>query len=129
MPASKAQQKAVTKYMKENYDEIKVRVDKGRKDEIKDHAAAVGESVNGYIVEAINRRMEAETPPLGDSAGGARGPQEVTGPGVVSLPPDTLKTAQEAAEAAGEALQQFVVRAVESQAKVEQIGRNYLKRR
>lgn len=129
MPASKAQQKAVTKYMKENYDEIKVRVDKGRKDEIKDHAAAVGESVNGYIVEAINRRMEAETLPLVDSAGGARGPQEATEAGVVSLPPDTLKTAQEAAEAAGEALQQFVVRAVESQAKVEQIGRNYLKRR
>ena len=30
MPATKAQQKAVSKYMKENYDEIKVRVEKGR---------------------------------------------------------------------------------------------------
>ena len=35
MPASKAQQRAVSKYMKENYDEIKVRVEKGQKDIIK----------------------------------------------------------------------------------------------
>lgn len=34
MPASKAQQRAVNKYMKENYDEIKVRIEKGRKAEI-----------------------------------------------------------------------------------------------
>jgi len=120
MPASKAQQKAVTKYMKENYDEIKVRVDKGRKDEIKDHAAAVGESVNGYIVEAINRRMEAETP---DSAGGARVPQEAAVPGMVSLHPDALKTAQRAADAAGEAVPQFIARAVETQAQLDEMGR------
>ena len=31
MPASKAQQKAVAKYMKNNYDEIKIRVNKGTK--------------------------------------------------------------------------------------------------
>ena len=29
MPVSKAQQKAVSKYMKENYDEIKIRIPKG----------------------------------------------------------------------------------------------------
>lgn len=60
MPASKAQQKAVNKYMKENYDEIKVRVDKGRKDEIKAHAAAHGQSVNGFINEAIDEKMERD---------------------------------------------------------------------
>ena len=32
MPVSKAQQKAVSKYMKENYDEIKRRIPKGKKD-------------------------------------------------------------------------------------------------
>ena len=32
MAVSKAQQKAVAKYMKNNYDELKVRVPKGRKD-------------------------------------------------------------------------------------------------
>ena len=60
MPVSKAQQKAVTKYMKENYDEIKVRVDKGRKAEIKAHAEAQGESVNGFINRAIDETMERD---------------------------------------------------------------------
>ena len=61
MPVSKAQQKAVTKYMKENYDEIKVRVDKGRKAEIKAHAEAQGESVNGFINRAIDETMERDS--------------------------------------------------------------------
>lgn len=60
MAVSKAQQKAVNKYMKENYDEIKVRVDKGRKDEIKAHADAQGESVNGFINRAISETMERD---------------------------------------------------------------------
>ena len=60
MPVSKAQQKAVSKYMKENYDEIKVRVDKGKKDTIKAHAEAQGESVNGFINRAIDNQMERD---------------------------------------------------------------------
>ncbi len=60
MPASKAQQKAVAKYMKENYDEIKVRVAKGQRERIKVHAEAQGQSVNGYIVEAVNEKMERD---------------------------------------------------------------------
>lgn len=54
MPASKAQQKAVSKYMKANYDELKVRLEKGRKDDIKAHAEGRGESVNGFIGRAIS---------------------------------------------------------------------------
>ena len=49
MPATKAQQKAVSKYMKENYDVYQIRMPKGRKAEIKAHAEAHGESVNGFI--------------------------------------------------------------------------------
>ena len=60
MPASKAQQKAVTKYMKENYDEIKVRAPKGRKAEIQAHAEARGESVNGFINRAISETIERD---------------------------------------------------------------------
>ncbi len=60
MPASKAQQKAVSKYMKENYDEIKVRVKKGRKGEIKTHAEKMGESVNEFIGRAIDETMERD---------------------------------------------------------------------
>lgn len=59
-PASKAQQKAVSKYMKENYDEIKVRVEKGQKEIIKAHAEAQGESVNGFINRAIEQQMERD---------------------------------------------------------------------
>lgn len=57
IPASKAQQKAVTKYMKENYDEIKVRVEKGHKADIKAHADSRGESVNSFIGRAIDETM------------------------------------------------------------------------
>ena len=60
MPVSKAQQKAVTRYMKQNYDEIKVRVSKGQKDVIQAHAAARGESVNGFIGRAITETMERD---------------------------------------------------------------------
>lgn len=61
MPASKAQQRAVTKYMKENYDEIKIRVEKGRKAIIKSYADNCGESLNQYIINAVDHRMERDT--------------------------------------------------------------------
>lgn len=60
MPASKAQQRAVNKYMKENYDEIKVRVEKGKKAIIKAHTERTGQSVNGFINKAIDEKMERE---------------------------------------------------------------------
>ncbi len=61
MPTTKAQQRAVNKYMKENYDEIKVRTEKGQKDKIKAHAESRGESVNAFINRAISETMERET--------------------------------------------------------------------
>lgn len=60
MAVSKAQQKAVSKYMKENYDEIKVRVSKGKKDLIKNHVAATGESLNSFIDRAIDETMQRD---------------------------------------------------------------------
>lgn len=69
MPASKAQQRAVSKYMKANYDEIKVRVSKGQKDVIQAHSEATGESVNGFINRAITFTMEADKAAVGDSKG------------------------------------------------------------
>lgn len=60
MPASKAQQRAVSKYMKENYDEIKVRVEKGQKEFIRAHAEAQGESTTGFINRAIDETMERD---------------------------------------------------------------------
>lgn len=61
MPASKAQQKAVAKYMKNNYDEIKIRVNKGSKTTLQEAAKDKGESINGYIKNAIQSRYKADT--------------------------------------------------------------------
>ena len=49
MPASKAQQRAVAKYMAANYDELKIRVPKGRKKEIDARAKERGESINSLV--------------------------------------------------------------------------------
>ena len=61
MPVSKAQQRAVTKYMKENYDEFKVRLPKGTKDQIKAAADQQGQSVNAWIGDAIDEKLQKES--------------------------------------------------------------------
>ena len=63
MPASKAQQRAVNKYMANNYDRINLTVPKGQKDIIKTHAEARGESVNAFIGRAIAEAMERDKRP------------------------------------------------------------------
>lgn len=60
MPASKAQQKAVAKYMKENYDNFQIRMPKGKKDELKTHAEGRGESLNGFINRAIRETVQRD---------------------------------------------------------------------
>lgn len=49
MAVSKAQQRAVNKYMAANYDRINLTLPKGRKATIEARAKETGESVNGYI--------------------------------------------------------------------------------
>lgn len=61
IPASKAQQKAVAKYVREKYDLYQVKMPKGRKDEIKAHADAQGESVNAFINRAIMEAIERDS--------------------------------------------------------------------
>ena len=57
MATTKAQQKAVHKYVKNNYDRMELTVPKGRKEEIKAFAAAQGETVNSFINRLINEAM------------------------------------------------------------------------
>ena len=118
MPASKAQQKAVNKYVKANYDLFQIKMPKGRKAEIRAAAAAAGESLNAYINASIAQRMGGDTSSSPTEAAGAP-----AGAGAVSLPSDTLKAAREAAEASGEALPVFVGRAVETQAQRDKLSR------
>lgn len=57
---SKAQQKAVNKYVQKNYDRINVTFPKGFKTKIKAHAEAQGESMNAFIIRAVNETIERE---------------------------------------------------------------------
>ena len=111
MAVSKAQQKAVNKYMAANYDRINLTVPKGRKEEIQAFAAQTGESVNGFINRAIGEAMgESPQQPAGVSQG----------MGAI-LTPAALKTAQEAAQRAGETVSAFVGRAIETQAQRDKV--------
>ncbi len=60
MAVSKAQQKAVTKYVKNKYDRFGLTMPKGTLDTIKAHAEARGESVNGFVNRAIAETMERD---------------------------------------------------------------------
>ena len=92
MPVPKANQRAVNKYVKNNYDRINVTMPKGKKETIQAHAEARGESVNGFINRAIDHQISQDR---------LRGPSEVpestARAGVVSSPSEREK-AQETAQ-------------------------------
>ena len=112
MALTTARKKANAKYEAKAYDKTLVRLPKGRLDEIRAHIEPAGESLNGFIGRAINEAMARD---------GAGGPQEAAGAaagaGGISLSPDTLESAQQAAERTGEAVGEFLARAVETQVK------------
>ena len=58
---SKAQQKAVNKYVKNNYDRINVTFPKGQKEIIKAHASKHNESVNAIIIRSVTETMERDS--------------------------------------------------------------------
>lgn len=60
MAVSKAQQKAVNKYVREKYDRINITMPKGRKEQIQAAAEARGESVNGFINRLISDALGEE---------------------------------------------------------------------
>ncbi len=167
MPVSKANQRAVNKYKKNNYDRIEITVPKGQRDIFQAHAVTRGESTNAFIgraiqetmerdggiasgiagkptemaqgtgavslssslpsgaLEAAQRAAETEMPPLPVDRGkaaeklfgilGDLGKAKCERLGLVYLPPDTLETAQRAAERTGETVVDFVARAVSEQ--------------
>ena len=82
MPASKAQQRAVTKYVKNRYDRFGLTMPKGRLDEIKASAAAQGESVNGFINRAIDSQMGRDA-----SSGPTEAPTALSEAGRLKLRP------------------------------------------
>lgn len=57
---TEAQKKANQKYCAKAYDQIKLLVPKGKREEIKAAAAAKGLSLNAYIISLIEADMEKE---------------------------------------------------------------------
>lgn len=59
MTTTKAGQKAVNKYIKNNYDRVNLTMPKGKKSEYTNHAKEEGfDSLNGYIVDCLeNERI------------------------------------------------------------------------
>lgn len=112
MAVSEAQKKSAQKWDAANLDRISVAIAKGKKDEIKAAAVAAGESMNQYIITAIESRVSGT--PLTVAAGA----QDTEG---AILTPETLKKAQEAAQNAGETVSAFVGRAVETQAQRDKL--------
>ena len=102
MAVSKAQQRAVNKYMAANYDRINLTLPKGQKQVLKDHTAARGESVNGFIGRVIKEALSR------DAAASEPGAS-------LSVSPETLATALRAAEVTGEEVSEIVARAVDLQ--------------
>lgn len=60
MTISKAQQRAVHKYINANYDRLEVTLPKGQKAVVKAYAAAHGESVNALIARLIAQELGLE---------------------------------------------------------------------
>lgn len=108
MAVSKAQQKAVNKYMAANYDRVNVTMPKGRKAELKAVAESRGQSVNAFVNEAIDAAVSGSAAQTcGDTL----------------LTPKALTQAQAAAKSAGETVPEFIERAVETQAKRDDLTR------
>ncbi len=57
MKLSESRKRANDKYLSEQ-EEIKIRVPKGKKDNIKDQAESQGMSVNAYIIDRMEKDME-----------------------------------------------------------------------
>jgi len=60
MAVSKAQQKAVNKYIKGNYDRLNITIPKGSKSLIEAAAKADNQSINGYVKKAVKAQYEAD---------------------------------------------------------------------
>ena len=110
MAVSEAQKKSAQKWDAANLDRVSIAMPKGMKDMVKAAAAVAGESMNQYIIGATEQRINGTQQPAG-------APQ---GEGAI-LTPAALKTAQEAAQRAGETVPAFVSRAVDIQSKRDKI--------
>ena len=57
---TEAQKKSAMKWDAANLDRVSVAMPKGKKDDIKEAAPTAGESMNQYIINAVDQRMERD---------------------------------------------------------------------
>ena len=57
---TEAQKKSAKKWDAANLVRVSVAMPKGKKDDIKEAASAAGESMNQYIINAVDQRMERD---------------------------------------------------------------------
>lgn len=57
---TEAQAKAAKKYLKESVEDIRIRVPKGDKAKVQKHASSMGESMNSFVVRAIDEAIERD---------------------------------------------------------------------
>lgn len=110
MAISEARKKANQKWDAANLDRMSLAVPKGTKDAIKAHAAGAGESVNGFINRLIDGALSGSAAVGESDAAGAENGTNI------HLHPETIKTAQIAADAAAETIGEFIARAVTHEA-------------
>ena len=60
-PVTKAHMQASRRYNEKAYDRIELKVPKGRKAELQEHAQQRGESLNGFVNRAIDTVVEMDT--------------------------------------------------------------------
>ena len=108
MAIPESRKKANQKWDAANLDRVSIAMAKGKKDEIKAAAVVAGESMNQYIITAIEQRMTGMPSEAPQGAGNI-------------LTPETLKTAADAAQNTGETVSVFVGRAVETQAQRDKL--------
>lgn len=105
---TEAQKKAQKKYM-EKFMVAQIRMERDKYRAVQAHAEAQGESTTGFINRAIVNQIAADN----GVQIGAVAAQEWQ---QAALPPETVEAAQRAAGATGEATQDFIRRAVDTQA-------------
>ena len=65
-PKTKTTAQIKNDYARKVYDDVRLQVKKGKKEVIKAHAEARGESVNGFINRAIEEQMKREQENAGE---------------------------------------------------------------
>ena len=115
MAPRESQKRASLKWDKENMTVLSCKIRKEQAVAFKAHCEGQGSTSNTVLKDFVLGYIGEQEP--------GTAPGQAAGDGVVSLPPETLETAQRAAEAAGEATEEFISRAVETQAKRDDVIR------